>query len=126
MSHNCRLQCEGTHSPGIKVNLGGHFPVVCNHFLVVSVINGVIRDPKFGHLNFRVTQSSVGDSCITQSVAEIEMVCEHAISTQKFDETYSIIPSLLSQFPISHTTLCITSIILICYSKYLSTYYFYK
>ena len=87
MSHNCRLRHEGTHSPGIEMNLGGHFPVVCNYFLVVSVINGVLMDPKFGHLNFRVTQSRMGDSCITQSVAGIEVVCEDVIFMQRSDET---------------------------------------
>lgn len=55
-------------------------PLVCDYFLVVSIINGVIRDPKFGHLNFRVTQFSTGDSCIAQSVAEIEMVCKGFIT----------------------------------------------
>lgn len=62
----------GTHSPGIEMNLLRNFPVVCDHLLVVPIIKGVIRDPKFGHLNFRVTQFSTGDSCITQSEAETE------------------------------------------------------
>lgn len=77
---------EGMHSPRIEMNFLWNFPLVCDHFLVVSIINGVIRDPKFGHLNFRVTQFSMGDSCITQSVAEIEMVCKGFINIQKTDE----------------------------------------
>lgn len=60
--------------------------MVRDYFLVVSIINGIIRDPKFGHLNFRVTQFSMGDPCITQSVAEIEMVCKSFIVIQKSDE----------------------------------------
>lgn len=78
---------EGLYSPRIKMNFLWNFPRVCNYFLVVSVINGVIRDPEFGHLNFRVTHLSTGDSCITQSVAEIETVCKGFITVQKSDET---------------------------------------
>lgn len=52
---------------GIEVNFLWNFPMVCDHLLVVSIINGVIRNPKFGYLNFRVTQFSMGDSCVTQS-----------------------------------------------------------
>lgn len=74
------------HSPRIETNLLWNFPLVCDHFLVVSVINGIIGDPKFGHLNFGVTQSSMGDSCITQSAAKIETVCKGFITAQKSDE----------------------------------------
>lgn len=77
--------------------------MVCDHFLVVSIINWVIRNPKFSYLNFRVTQFSVGDSCVTQSVAETEMVCKDFIIILKSDEIWQIIPSLISQFPVSNS-----------------------
>lgn len=77
--------------------------MVCDHFLVVSIINWVIGNPKFGYLNFRVTQFSVGDSCVTQSVTETEMVCKDFIIILKSDEIWQIIPSLISQFPISNS-----------------------
>lgn len=86
MSHICSLQHEGAHSPGIEMNFLGNFPVVCDHFVVVSIINGVIRDPKLGHLNFRVAQFSMRNSCITQSVAGIEMICKDFIVIRKCDE----------------------------------------
>lgn len=86
MSHICGLQHEGAHSPGIEMNFLRNFPVVCDHFVVVSIINGIIRDPKFGHLNFRVTQFSMRNSCITQSVAEVEIVCKDFIVIRKSDE----------------------------------------
>ena len=77
--------------------------MVCDHFLVVSIINWVIGNPKFGYLNFRVTQFSVGDSRVTQSVAETEMVCKDFIIILKSDEIWQIITSLISQFPISNS-----------------------
>lgn len=86
MPHNCTPQHKVTLSPGIEMNFLRNFPVVSDHFLIISIISGVIRNPKFGHLNFRVTQSSVGDSCITQSVAEREMVCKAFIIIQKADK----------------------------------------
>lgn len=48
--------------------------MVYDDFLVVSVIGGIIRDPEFGHLNLRVTQFCMRDSCIAQPAAELEMV----------------------------------------------------
>lgn len=64
----CSLPHQGAHSPGIETDFLGNFPEVCDHLVVVSVINGVVGDPELGHLNFRVTQFSMGNSCITQSV----------------------------------------------------------
>lgn len=86
MSHICSLQHEGAHSPGIEMNFLGNFPGVCDHLVMVFIINGVIRNPEFGHLNFRVTQFSMRNSCITQSVAETEMVCKDFIVFRKSDE----------------------------------------
>lgn len=51
---------------GVEVNVLGNSSVVYDDFLVVSVIGGIIRDPEFGHLNLRVTQFCMRDSCIAQ------------------------------------------------------------
>lgn len=76
----CCLQETGTHSgahsPGVEVNVLGNSSVVYDDFLVVSVIGGIIRDPEFGHLNLRVTQFCMRDSCIAQPAAELEMVSD--------------------------------------------------
>lgn len=58
------LQYKGTHSPGVEMNVLGNSFVVYDHFLVVSVIGRIIGDPEFGHLNLRVTQFSMRNSCV--------------------------------------------------------------
>lgn len=65
-----------THSPGVEMNALGKSSVVYDHSLVVSVIGRIIRDPELGHLNLRVTQFCMRDSCITQPGAEMETVCK--------------------------------------------------
>lgn len=59
------LQYKGICLPWIEMDFFGNFPVIYDHSLVVSIINRVIRDPKFSHLNFWITQLSMGDSGIT-------------------------------------------------------------
>lgn len=51
----------------------------------------------------------MGDSCITQPVAETEIICKGFIITWKSNELQVIPPLLLSQFPTSDSTLNITT-----------------
>lgn len=63
-----------THSPRVEMNVLGNSSVVYDDSLVVSVIEGIIWNPEFGHLNLRVTQFSMRNPCITQPAVELEMV----------------------------------------------------
>ena len=50
----------------VEMNVLGNSSVVYDDSLVVSVIEGIIWNPEFGHLNLRVTQFSMRNPCITQ------------------------------------------------------------